>query len=75
MHRWGDDPGNDCARPNAEDVLDSLRMGVVPPGMMAKEATYRHALATLRGALATADEAALTAWLASVSAENPNRPA
>ncbi|MER8030703.1 hypothetical protein ABTZ78_17290 [Streptomyces bauhiniae] len=72
---WTDDPGDDRARPKVEDVLDRLRMSVVPPGMTAKEATYRQALAALLGALETADEAALTVWLAGVNAEDPHRPA
>ena len=72
---WIKTPAEGGSRPNDEDILSALDMNVTPAGTTAKDATLRHSLATLLTALDAADHAALTVWLAKVTAEDPNRTA
>jgi hypothetical protein len=72
---WLEAPADGAVRPNFDDTLRDLDMSVVPPGMTARDATHRQALAGLLAALAAADSAALTAWLACVNADDPDRRA
>jgi hypothetical protein len=72
---WIKTPAEGESRPNDEDILSALDMTVTPAGTTAKDATLRHSLATLLAALDAADHAALTVWLAKVTAEDPNRTA
>ncbi|MFJ4787590.1 hypothetical protein [Streptomyces sp. NPDC088794] len=72
---WANAPVEGGVRPDAEAVLEQLRMSVVPAGMTAKEATHRQSLAVLLTALDAVDEASLVVWLAGVTVDNPNRPA
>lgn len=70
---WIKAPAEGESRPNDEDILSALNMTVTPVGTTAKDAVLRNSLATLLAALDAADHAALTVWLARVSAEDPNR--
>ncbi|MFI1769266.1 hypothetical protein ACH41H_45590 [Streptomyces sp. NPDC020800] len=71
---WLDTPGEE--RVDHDDLLcDHLDMTVTPAGTAAKDAVYRQALAALPVALDAVDRATLTAWLADVNAQDPNRPA
>lgn len=72
---WDQEPGEGQTRPTDEEILDSLNMTVTPAGTPAKDATLRQSLATLIACLDAADHASLTAWLAHVTAQDPNRPA
>ena len=70
---WIDSLGK---RLSVQDMLhEHLEMTVTPPGLAAKDAVYRQSLATLLAALETVDRATLAAWLADVSAQDPNRTA
>jgi len=69
---WLDTPGDD--RP-ADILGEHLEMTVTPAGMAAKDALYRQALAALVVALDAVDRATLTAWMADVNAQDPNRRA
>lgn len=71
---WIDRSGGDQP-PNAVEIAASLNMTVTPAGTMAKDATLRQALAGLLAALEAVDQAALTAWLAHVAAQEPTRTA
>lgn len=70
---WDDTPAEGQSRPDDEDILAGLNMTVTPVGTTAKDATLRNSLAALITALDTADHAALTAWLAHVAAQDPDR--
>ncbi|MGW5696830.1 hypothetical protein ACWEWX_39915 [Streptomyces asiaticus] len=71
---WLDTPGDE--RANHADVLhEQLDMTVTPTGMAAKDAVYRQSLAALLVALDAVDRATLTAWLADINAQDPDRPA
>lgn len=72
---WDAVPEEGQSRPTDEEILDGLNMTVTPAGTTAKDAALRNSLAALVSALDTVDHAALTAWLAHVAAQDPNRPA
>ncbi|CAM3499163.1 hypothetical protein [Stackebrandtia soli] len=56
-------------RPSATDILHDLDMTVVPPGTTPTNATARNAIAAATTAMAAAEQALLTAWLAHRAAE------
>jgi hypothetical protein len=72
---WDEEPAEGETRPNDEDILRSLDMTVTPAGTPAKAAALRNSLASLIAALDTVDHAALTAWLAHITAHDPDRSA
>lgn len=69
------DRSNRQQPPNAVEIAASLNMTITPAGTTAKDATFRQALAGLLAALEAVDQAALTAWLAHVAAQDPTRTA
>lgn len=70
---WDAIPGEGESRPTDTEILASLDMTVTPSGTSTKDATLRQSLATLITALDAVDHAALTAWLAHVTATDPDR--
>ncbi|MFI1535542.1 hypothetical protein [Streptomyces anandii] len=72
---WIAPPAEGEARPNGDEILHSLDMTVTPPGTTAKDAAFRQSLASLLAALDAVDRAVLTAWLAHLTARDPERRA
>ncbi|MGX1632690.1 hypothetical protein ACWGUL_01330 [Streptomyces albidoflavus] len=69
---WLDTPWED----KPTDILnEQLEMTVTPTGMAARDAVYRQSLAALIVALDAVDRATLTAWLADINAQDPDRKA
>lgn len=71
---WLDTPGGE--RPTVSDLLsEHLEMTATPAGMTARDAVYRQSLAALVVALDAVDRATLTAWLADINVQDPERKA